>query len=132
MELTEQEKNRIRYNLKDENKLFTVIDDIIKEHIENYKVRHQMAEHFYLSIKQKKNSDFWNEDEIKLYNDVFLSLPEKIKKGRHTKEFVKIAENKTKLSPKKLEEYYRRFVKRYELQDIDKGLFEIAEQFTPA
>ncbi len=127
--LSEQDKNRIRYrlSLNDESKLFEVITDIVNEHLKMKKARRKLAEKIINSHKQKNVRAFWQKEKQELYN-IFLSLSENVKKGQHTKEFVNTAtETGTNLSDRKLEEYYREFVKNYALQEIDNELFNIAD-----
>lgn len=128
-ELSEKEKNKIRYrlSLNDENKLFEVITDIVKERV---KLIAPIWKNYQREVTGGAERDFYTPEQKRLYN-LFLELDEQYKNGKKTKYFVNYVKNTTNLSIKTLQNYYPEFVKKYqkEKEYIAGGLKEIDDNF---
>ena len=121
--LDEEEKKEIREIIKknDENLLFEYIDNLLLDKI-NFTLEFCATEQ---AVKKgSKAKEFWGKEKEELYRK-FLTMPEKVKQGRHTKAFKD--EVQSNLSDITLNRYYTEFVKRYNLQKIDDDLIKFAK-----
>lgn len=142
MKLREREKNRIKNSFcgGSWDKVFSTIEDILEENLID-RTKLTIA---YMEAEQKEKTggeqrDYWDEQTAKAY-EVFLTLPEKVKAGRHLAEFKQALKDKVAYSPSTYKKKYEAFVKRYKeentpeakhLRELDKKIIELAFKTEP-
>jgi len=142
MKLNEREKYRIKYSFSGGSwdKVFSTIEDILETHLAH---RTKLTIN-YMEAEQKEKTgggqrDYWDEQTAKAY-EVFLTLPEKVKAGRHLAEFKQALKDKVAYSPSTYKKKYEAFVKRYKeentpeaklLKELDRLAIEQAYEIEP-
>lgn len=115
MELNEREKYRIKHSFSGGSwdKVFSTIEDILEKHLID---RTKLTINYMEAEQQEKTGggqrDYWDKQTTKAY-EVFLTLPEKVKAGRHLAEFKQALKDKVAYSPSTYKKKYEAFVKRY-------------------
>lgn len=142
MELNQREKNRIKYSFSGGNwdKVFTTIEAILEEHIEEeVKLHIDIDEAIQAEITGGEQKRYWADIEARAY-EVFLTLPEKVKAGRHLAEFKQAVRDKVSMGESAYKKKYEAFVKRYkeentpealQLKSIDDDLIKLANEIEP-
>ena len=142
MKLDNEEKDRIRnaYSGGSWDDAFNTIEDILTKHLASrttFTIEYIKAERQQKTGGQQR--DYWNEIDTKAY-EVFLTLPEKVKQGRHLAEFKQAVRDTVALGETGYKKKYEAFVKRYkeentpeakQLRELDDSLIQLAFETEP-
>jgi hypothetical protein len=140
--LNEREKNRIKAAFDSGNleKIFTVIETIFEENIDKRIKMHIVIDKtIQTELTGGEQKRYWADIESRAY-EVFLTLPEEVKQGRHLAEFKQAVRDKVSMGESAYKKKYEAFVKRYKeentpeaqhLKELQKKAIELAYEIEP-
>lgn len=142
MKLDDKEKKRIKdsYSGGSWDKVFSTIEDILVTHIKkSVDLRETIKEAIRLEETGGEQKRYWASIENRAY-EVFLTLPEKVKAGRHLAEFKEAVRDKVSMGESAYKKKYEAFVKRYKeentpeakaLKELDNKIIQLANEIEP-